>query len=249
MVANHWRLPLAVHLAESAAELELLEYQRGPLRDFLEQLGAWEPEELLGSIEEVAILLDEHQVPRPLFIHWNYLDANMSAFGRDEARKGVARKGVDQGAYASRSPKALCGTIVYCPRTHAAFGHPPHPFREFLARGFRVALGTDSLASNPDLDLLAEARFVYRNNPDVPPATLLRMATLSGAEALGWHDETGSLEPGKSADFVVLPLANTESKDPYQLIFESSLAVEGVMWRGQWRAEWGVGSGEWGVES
>ena len=53
------------------------------------------------------------------------------------------------------------GTIVYCPRTHAAFGHPPHPFREFLARGVRVALGTDSLASNPDLDLLAEARFVH----------------------------------------------------------------------------------------
>ena len=52
-------------------------------------------------------------------------------------------------------------SIVYCPRTHAAFGHPPHPFRDFLARGVRVALGTDSLASNPDLDLLAEARFVH----------------------------------------------------------------------------------------
>ena len=36
-------------------------------------------------------------------------------------------------------------------------------------------------------------------------ATLLRMATLSGAEALGWADETGSLEAGKSADLVVIP--------------------------------------------
>src|SRR5205085_8085675 len=91
-------------------------------------------------------------------------------------------------------------TIVYCPRTHAAFGHPPHPFREFLARGVRVALGTDSLASNPDLDLLAEARFVHARHPDVPGATLLRMATLNGAEALSFADVTGSLIPGKSAD-------------------------------------------------
>ena len=65
-------------------------------------------------------------------------------------------------------------TIIYCPRTHAAFGHPPHPFRDFLARGVRVALGTDSLASNPDLDLLAEARFVHRQYPDFSGATLLR---------------------------------------------------------------------------
>ena len=98
-----------------------------------------------------------------------------------------------------------------------------------------VALGTDSLASNPDLDILAEARFVHRNYPDVPLATLLRMATLSGAEALGCQDETGSLEPGKSADLVVLPLANAESKDPHQLILESSLAVDAVLWCGKWR--------------
>ena len=51
-------------------------------------------------------------------------------------------------------------SVAYCPRTHAAFGHPPHPFREFLARGVRVCLATDSLASNPDLDILAEARVV-----------------------------------------------------------------------------------------
>jgi aminodeoxyfutalosine deaminase len=74
-------------------------------------------------------------------------------------------------------------TIVYCPRTHAAFGHPPHPFREFLARGVRVCLGTDSLASNPDLDILAEARFVRSRHPDFPGSQLLKMITLAGAEA------------------------------------------------------------------
>ena len=99
-------------------------------------------------------------------------------------------------------------SIVYCPRTHAAFGHPPHPFRDFLARGTRVALGTDSLASNRDLDMLAEARFVHRKFPEVPGATLLKMATLNGASVLTWGGETGSLTPGKSADLVIVPLPN-----------------------------------------
>src|SRR5262249_1272892 len=112
--------------------------------------------------------------------------------------------------------------------------HPPHPFRDFLARGVRVALGTDSLASNPDLDMLAEARFVHRRYPDVSGATLLRMATLAGAEALGWADETGSLEPGKSADLVMLPLSGKEEDDPHRLIFDSDVPDRAVLWRGRW---------------
>src|SRR5205814_8406147 len=119
-------------------------------------------------------------------------------------------------------------TLVYCPRTTAAFGHPPHPFREFLQRGVRVALGTDSLASNPDLDLLAEMRFVHQRHPDFPGDALLRMGTLSGAEALGWADETGSLTPGKSADLVVVPLPDIDG-DPYQLLFESPQPVARTM--------------------
>ncbi len=124
-------------------------------------------------------------------------------------------------------------TVVYCPRTHAAFGHPPHPFREFLARGVRVAVGTDSLASNPDLDVLAEIRFLHRLYPDVPGDVLLRMATLSGAEALGWADETGSLAPGKSADLVVVPLP-ARNDEPHHLLLDSDLAVCKVLFRGGW---------------
>ena len=87
----------------------------------------------------------------------------------------------------------------------------------------RVAVGTDSLASNPDLDVLAEIRFLHRLYPDVPGAVLLRMATLSGAEALGWADQTGSLTPGKSADLVVVPLPD-RSDEPHALLLDSDLA-------------------------
>ncbi len=87
------------------------------------------------------------------------------------------------GNYLSPATK-LPGSLVYCPRTHAAFGHPPHPFRQFIANGTPVAIGTDSLASNPDLDVLAEIRFVHEKFPDFSGADLLRMATLTGTALL-----------------------------------------------------------------
>jgi cytosine/adenosine deaminase-related metal-dependent hydrolase len=124
--------------------------------------------------------------------------------------------------------------VVYCPRTHAAFGHAPHPFRELLARGVRVALGTDSLASNPDLDVLAEARFLHARYPNVPGHVLLHLATLAGAEALGRQDEAGSLTAGKSADLVVVPLAAEEPADPHELVLDSSRPVAAVLFRGEW---------------
>jgi cytosine/adenosine deaminase-related metal-dependent hydrolase len=186
--------------------VELLEHHQGPFVPFLSELGVWDAQGLAKGIDEV--LQFQTLAAHMLFVHGNYLDPRVAL------------------------PQGI--SLVYCPRTHAAFGHPPHPYRELLARGVRIALGTDSLASNPDLDVLAEARFLHQRNPDVPGATLLRMTTLSGAEALGWQDETGSLLPGKSADLVVLPLPAERSVDPHGLIFASSTCVRAVLFRGQW---------------
>jgi cytosine/adenosine deaminase-related metal-dependent hydrolase len=60
------------------------------------------------------------------------------------------------------------------------------------------------------------------------------MATLSGAEALGWADETGSLTPGKSADLVAVPLPDEETPDPHRLVLRSAAGVGAVMVRGRW---------------
>jgi cytosine/adenosine deaminase-related metal-dependent hydrolase len=183
--------------------------------DFLESLGAWNPDGLSRSMEWILkqsgpVQLGNRPIPPIIFVHCNYLSGD-----------------------AELSPNQ---TIVYCPRTHAAFRHPPHPFREFLARGVRVCLGTDSLASNPDLDILAEARFVHAKFPDFPGETLLRMVTLSASEALGWADETGSLEPGKSADFVIVPLPDRDAADPHDLLLTDHPGERWTMFRGQWRA-------------
>jgi cytosine/adenosine deaminase-related metal-dependent hydrolase len=204
-------LPLTIHLAESCDELELLEDHRGPFVSFLAELGVWDP----GGLAKGRLLTGPQRVLRKirhasaaLIAHGNYLPTDV------------------------RMPANA--TIVYCPRTHAAFGHPPHPFREFLQRGIRVALGTDSLASNPDLDVLAEMRFVHMCYPDVPGDVILRMGTLAGAEALGWGDATGSLAPGKSADLVVVPLSAANAADPSWLVLESTLQVSRVLWGGCW---------------
>ena len=197
----------AIHLAESAAELDLLERQVGAFVVFLSELDVWDPSGLpWGGPQQIIELASG--VQHLLLVHCNYL--------RPE------------------TPIPSHATIVYCPRTHAAFGHPPHPFREFLKRGVRVVLGTDSLASNPDLDILAEARFVAARHPDLPGETLLRMITLDGAIALGWGDVAGSLTPGKSADLVALPLPDREEEDPYRLVFDATSSVQRVCFRGTW---------------
>src|SRR5207302_10539659 len=75
--------------------------------------------------------------------------------------------------------------VVYTPRTHAYFGHPPHRWRDMLARGINVAVGTDSCASSPDLNLVDDLRLLHRLAPEVPAQTLWEMATIRGARAIG----------------------------------------------------------------
>ena len=80
-----------------------------------------------------------------------------------------------------------------------------------LARGINVALGTDSCASSPDLNLLDDLRLLHRLAPDTPAQTLWQMATARGARALGLESQTGTLTPGKSADLLAFPAPRPRS--------------------------------------
>jgi cytosine/adenosine deaminase-related metal-dependent hydrolase len=206
-LARQHACPLMTHLAETRAERELLDRRQGPFVPFLQEVGAWDPDGFVERRTEALRICSQDGV-RTLLAHCNYLS------GGDV-------------------PRSEAVSIVYCPRTHAAFGHARHPLVSFWMQGIRLALGTDSLASNPDLDVLAEARFYRSRHPRGSNAALLRMATLSGAEALGWADETGSLEAGKSADIVVVPLPPADG-DPHDLVMTSDRPVERVLFRGQW---------------
>ena len=198
------------HVAESQPEADLLERRAGPFVSFLNDMGVYQDDAFAANWEDFLTPISWNSKPKErIIVHANYLPADF--------------------------PFRPEHSIVYCPRTHAAFKHPPHPFREFLKRGARVCLGTDSLASNPDLDILAEARFVRSRYPDFPGDLLLRMVTLAGAEALGWADECGSLEAGKSADLVAVPLPDRDAADPHELLLEDDARERRTMFRGQWR--------------
>ncbi len=201
-------VPLAIHLAETPLEERLLATHQGSLRGFLEEIGPWEEERLTPSLSR---LVQFHQnAPRVMFVHGNYLGQRLwSHLGRGHS-------------------------IIYCPRTHAYFGHPPHPFREMLQAGINVALGTDSLASNPDLSILEEMRFLRKRYPDLPGEGILRLGTLAGARALGWDRETGSLTSGKFADWITVPLDSSNGPDPHEQVLQSACTVRDICIGGQW---------------
>lgn len=200
------RIALAMHLAESCEELELLRSHSGPLVERLKELEAWHPDSLprgIRPLDYLEMLAAAHQV---LVIHGNFLVREEMEF------------------VAARRDKM---TVVYCPRTQAYFPHGMYPLAEMLACGVRVAVGTDSRASNPDLSVLAELRHVAQHHPHVPPEEILKMGTLYGAEALGLADELGSLTPGKRAAFAVVPLPDV-GDDPYELLFHGEAPAESI---------------------
>jgi cytosine/adenosine deaminase-related metal-dependent hydrolase len=212
-------LPLTTHLAELPEEAALLGHRRGPLREFLEAIGAWDE-----TWEPVG--------PRPA----------------DYARRGPLRRADWIIAHATHydpsefwqlrpeaAPPGFRTAVAFCPRTHARFhGAEPHPFRAMLERGVVVALGTDSLASAPSLSVLDEARFLHQSQPDLPGRLLLTMSTLFGAWALRREDVTGSLTPGKSADLALVPLPDRDDPpDPHALVLESTLPVRATVFQGR----------------
>ena len=87
--------------------------------------------------------------------------------------------------------------------------------------GISPALGTDSLASCDSLSVFDEMEFVCRKYPEVPPETVLAMATVNGADALGLSRDFGSLSPGKRADFLYIDLDEPNKRYLIERLIES----------------------------
>ncbi|XZE56721.1 amidohydrolase family protein [Planctomycetaceae bacterium SH139] len=188
------RLPVAMHLAESLEELELLHNGTGLFREVLTRVGVWREglfPQARGIGEYLEILA---MAPRSLVIHGNYLTTSE----------------IDRIA---NQPQM---SIVYCPRTHHYFRHAAYPLLAMLERGVRVVLGTDSRASNPCLSIWQEAVFVANNFARLAPEKLLRMITHDAAIALG-QPNYGTITLHQPARFIQVP---TQSSQPGAL-FES----------------------------
>jgi cytosine/adenosine deaminase-related metal-dependent hydrolase len=203
-ISREHAVPVAFHLAESREEMQLLCEGTGPFRELLQRLDVWDPVVHRAGRRPLDFLNLLDRADRALVIHGNYLDADEIAF------------------LGERSDRM---SVVYCPRTHAWFRHAPHPLESMLAARVTVALGTDSRASSPDLNLLEEMRSVAQRHPKVSGARIVEMGTLCGARSLGLDAELGSLEPGKLARLAIVDLPGHRSNDPYDLLFDRRMAL------------------------
>lgn len=179
--AEHTGMPLAVHLAESAEETELLGSATGAFARMWEGRGIARP--ALPGRTPVE-WLDQHGVlgPETLCIH-------------------TIR--VDQGDITTLAERRV--GIAHCPRSNRAHRHGDAPLRQLLDAGLRVGVGTDSVASVAPLDLRAEAR-AARDLADLSAEAALDLMTRGAARALGLEREIGSLVPGKWADLAAFHL-------------------------------------------
>ena len=193
-------LPLAMHVAESEAERQLVADGQGEFAVGLERRG-------IGVARRgrtpIALLEARGALERgPLLIHCVRVD--------DEDIATIARHSC---------------SVAHCPASNAKFGHGIAPLLPLLAAGVRVGLGSDSVASNNRMDILDEARLavlihraVARKHDAFGASEALTLATLGGATALGLDSTIGSLEPGKDADLAAFRLDShrtTPAGDPY----------------------------------
>jgi cytosine/adenosine deaminase-related metal-dependent hydrolase len=220
-------MPLCTHLAETREEIEFVDRAEGALAAMLKRLGVWD-ESICGfgvhPIDHVAALW-----PTSSFIaaHVNYIDeAHLEALAQ------------------------LNVTVAYCPRASAYFGHGckssaphaphPHRYRDMLARGINVALGTDSilcLDTAGRISVLDDMRLLARCD-GVDAQTLLRMATINGARALGARESLFTLRPGESAGLLALPIADSLARDALAQVMRGNDAPRWVVGPIQGRDDW-----------
>jgi len=100
--------------------------------------------------------------------------------------------------------KGLELIICTCINANLYIENKVPPLRQFVERGCRIVMGTDSYSSNWQLSIGSEIASVRAHFPDIPEETVLGWATINGARALRWDDELGSLEKGKRPGLTLL---------------------------------------------
>lgn len=113
-------------------------------------------------------------------------------------------------------------SVIHCPESNLKLASGICPVTRLQDAGINVALGTDSCASNNDLDMLGELRSAALlakgfsgDAARVSAHEALEMATINGARALGLDDRIGSLELGKAADIIAIDLDQIETQPHY----------------------------------
>ncbi len=199
---------LSTHLAETLEELEFVRNARGPLADMLRSFGVWDDAIHPTGQHPIDALAGSLSRGSWTIAHANYIEDRHIAM-------------------LSSWPVS----IAYCPRASAYFGHPhddwpAHRYRELLTAGVNVALGTDSIIclDTPDrISILDEMRLLFQRD-HTPASTLLQMATVNGARALGFDPQLVSLQPGRTLGIIGIPIDKPDA--PAESLMEQALTTD-----------------------
>ncbi len=188
------RIPLTIHAAESANEVELLTQGTGFFSQVYGDFGfEWNSPHCtpIEYLERLGVLSAQ-----PLLAHCVLVND-------DDIQRVAANR----------------ARVAHCPKSNAKFGHGYAPLEKFIDAGIAVGLGSDSVASNNTCDLFEESRFaalISRNRFEsqrfITAREILEIATIGGAKALGLEDKIGTLEAGKAADITVVSLSAIRQK-------------------------------------
>lgn len=208
--------PFSVHVAESALEFEMFTLARGEMHDWLKRNQREMSDCGLGSpvqqLHRCGALCE-----KLLAVHVNYLAAKDAAL--------LGRKKV---------------SVAHCPRSHAYFKHAPFPLRELTRAKVNICLGTDSLASvekakrqSIELNLFSEMQTLAAAQPQLAPKSILQMATLNGARALGLGGQVGEISAGAFADAIAIPFSG-KLKAVHETVLNHRGEVAASLIDGQW---------------
>lgn len=179
-IAARGRGPLSIHLAESPEEVMFLKTGGGPIRRMLEELGVWSPAWRTPACDPVTFISDlGYLKPGTLVVHGvQFTDGNLARLRESGA------------------------TLVTCPRSNEWVGAGTPRIARFYDANVPVAIGTDSLASAPTLNMFDELAELRRIAPEVSASALLDSATRQGARALRLERSYGTIAAGKRAALV-----------------------------------------------
>ena len=177
-------ITVSIHNQETPPEQELFLEKSGGFLEFYGKFGiSLEQFEATGKPSIHYAIQHMNPALRTLFVH-NTLTSR--------ADIAAAQAWSDQVYWAT------------CPNANLYIENRLPDYSAFLDTGARVTIGTDSLTSNWQLSILEEMKTIARYQSYVPFEALLRWATLNGAEALGFADTLGSLDPGKTPGLLLL---------------------------------------------
>lgn len=193
-ISRHQNIKLAMHVAESKDEIRLLQRKKSGLEK-LYQFAKWDPAWAPRGTSPFGYLNGI-----------GFLSSDLLAVHAVQ----VTDKDIEL-------IKKCNVSVAHCPRSNKELGVGRMPLKKFLDAGITVGLGTDSLASVPTLNMWDEMRYAYHihRRDGISAEDIFRIATIGGAKALGLDREIGTLDPGKKADIIAVPLPKKNTGDIY----------------------------------